>query len=240
MDRSIADSVLERIARQLTEPGRQLPTTTKKDRSLIIHCDGEEISEEHLSWIVAQQAQGETIIWAVNHGGCTAEGQPGFPVRQILTEEDFLRDKPDVTQFRQVICLHLGLTQVAKAALGILDELVPYLLWEALDAEIPVYADRHGCIKSFKNGKLQKIGEQHVNTFFGFGVRDLSTLVAGEERKTAIAPDLTGERFLLTARDIMKHTEGNTIRIPAGAIVTDLAKEEAKRLNIIIRKEGSE
>lgn len=147
----------------------------------------------------------------------------------------------------------------AKICLGLQDDLGSRIILEGLWRGKDVYADLAGLLEP-QTGReaLKALYQGYVETLVRFGVQGIrrgSYVSALLERSRArnrtepepnpgldLNPDpvpavenpepVSGRRLVVTGRDVLEHASGTEWRLPPGAIVTDVARETARRLGV--------
>ncbi|MFZ5950121.1 MAG: flavoprotein [Candidatus Rifleibacteriota bacterium] len=135
----------------------------------------------------------------------------------------------------------LSLNSLAKFALGIQDSLPSRLFFEATRLGKPVLLNDHflPAINDQMNPHLVRTYRKHwegllSGTVSGFNLENLeSTSVKILRNRTAVAVK-TGERQIITREDVTIAAESlEPFKVPVGAIITDLAREEAEKRGVI-------
>lgn len=137
---------------------------------------------------------------------------------------------------------------VAKICLGIADDLGSRVILEALWRELDVYADFAGLMDpKTGNEALKALYEGYAATVARLGVSSiergnyvpvlLERLGIGSQNRSRPTPaeepqSVSGRRLVVTAKDVRERDTGTEWRLPQGAIVTDVAREMAKRMGI--------
>ncbi|MFZ2960546.1 MAG: flavoprotein [Candidatus Ozemobacteraceae bacterium] len=150
--------------------------------------------------------------------------------------------------FGLVVVSPLSLNTLAKAALGIRDSLPARLIGAALDAGLPLLLDETGIagVESLGNPHMVKVYRRHWETLRGgsvssFQPQDFDLLVdrlargrRAFERKNPIQG-----RGVITRDDVLAaHKAMCPLSVTRGAIVTDLAREEANALGVQLLDES--
>lgn len=146
----------------------------------------------------------------------------------------------------------------AKICLGLQDDLGSRIILEGLWRGMDVYADLAGLLEP-KTGReaLRALYQGYVETLVRFGVQGIrrgSYVSALLERSGVRNPPepnnninanintvppasegsrpVLGQRLVVTGRDVLEHASGAEWRLPPGAIVTDIARETARRMGV--------
>lgn len=146
----------------------------------------------------------------------------------------------------------------AKICLGLQDDLGSRIILEGLWRGMDVYADLAGLLEP-KTGReaLRALYGGYAETLVRFGVQGIrrgSYVSALLERSGVRNPPepnaninanintvppaseesrpVLGQRLVVTGRDVLEHASGAEWRLPPGAIVTDIARETARRMGV--------
>lgn len=138
----------------------------------------------------------------------------------------------------------LSLNTLAKFALGIQDSFPTKILYEAAALGKPILLNDQflPAPDSQMNPHLLRIYRQHwerllSGTIAPFNLENLEqvTVKILRQRSTQSAAEFSGNRRIITRDDIILAAESlEPLKLPASAIVTDLAREEAQARGVII------
>lgn len=150
----------------------------------------------------------------------------------------------------------------AKICLGLQDDLGSRIILEGLWRGMDVYADLAGLLEPKTGREaLRALYQGYVETLVRFGVQGIrrgSYVSALLERSVVRNPPepnanisanidtninavppaseesrpVLGQRLVVTGRDVLEHASGAEWRLPPGAIVTDIARETARRMGV--------
>lgn len=150
----------------------------------------------------------------------------------------------------------------AKICLGLQDDLGSRIILEGLWRGMDVYADLAGLLEPKTGREaLRALYQGYVETLVRFGVQGIrrgSYVSALLERSGVRNPPepnaninanidtdintvppasegsrpVLGQRLVVTGRDVLEHASGAEWRLPPGAIVTDIARETARRMGV--------
>lgn len=139
----------------------------------------------------------------------------------------------------------------AKICLGLQDDLGSRIILEGLWRGMDVYADLVGLLEPQTGSEaLRALYGGYAETLGRFGVQSIrrgsyvSALLERSEARNrpesnpnpvpaAENPEsVSGQRFVVTGRDVLEHASGTEWRLPPGAIVTDIARETARRMGV--------
>jgi len=150
----------------------------------------------------------------------------------------------------------------AKICLGLQDNLGSRIILEGLWRGMDVYADLAGLLEPKTGREaLRALYQGYVETLVRFGVQGIrrgSYVSALLERSGVRNPPepnnninaninanintvppasegsrpVLGQRLVVTGRDVLEHASGAEWRLPPGAIVTDIARETARRMGV--------
>lgn len=150
----------------------------------------------------------------------------------------------------------------ARICLGLQDDLGSRIILEGLWRGMDVYADLAGLLEPKTGREaLRALYQGYVETLVRFGVQGIrrgSYVSALLERSGVRNPPepnnninaninanintvppasegsrpVLGQRLVVTGRDVLEHASGAEWRLPPGAIVTDIARETARRMGV--------
>ena len=140
---------------------------------------------------------------------------------------------------------------IAKAASGVFDEPLAKLLLQAIEQDKPIVAIAPEISSNLRTNSpaLFRLRQTHRQKLEQFGIRlitqkDISKVLLAALPKSTFkdsSPQIhSGNKQLLTAEDIEKAAkEGkNKLQVPYRSIITPLAKDRAKDLNVVIELKG--
>ena len=142
----------------------------------------------------------------------------------------------------------------AKICLGLQDDLGSRIILEGLWRGMDVYADLAGLMEPQTGSEaLRALYGGYAETLGRFGVQgirrgsyvsallersgvrnppepnaNINTVPAAAEESRPVL----GQRLVVTVRDVLEHASGTKWRLPPGAIVTDIARETARRMDV--------
>lgn len=163
------------------------------------------------------------------------------PIR-ILTSEDMIDYNKILGRCDFILAPMVTQHTAIKLSLGIQDELIPLLLWNALWIGIKVYIDflNTALEKTAKNLYMQGIIHEHIQRIKSMGAVEISvenmrkTILDKNKDFEASKASPTGG--VITERDIITLGKGE-IMAGKDTIITPLAWDAANKLNIKIIKE---
>ena len=147
----------------------------------------------------------------------------------------------------------------ARICLGLQDDFGARIILEGLWRGMDVYADLAGLLEPRTgNEALRALYGNYAETLGRFGVQDIrrgsyvSALLERSKARNRTEPEpnpsldrnpnpvpaaenpepVSGRRLVVTGRDVLEHASGTEWRLPPGAIVTDVARETARRLGV--------
>ena len=145
----------------------------------------------------------------------------------------------------------------ARICLGLQDDFGARIILEGLWRGMDVYADLAGLLEPRTgNEALRALYGNYAETLGRFGVQDIrrgsyvSALLERSKARNRTEPNpsldrnpnpvpaaenpepVSGRRLVVTGRDVLEHASGTEWRLPPGAIVTDVARETARRLGV--------
>ncbi len=167
----------------------------------------------------------------------------------IYKEEDIFQLENIFNKYPYIIGPNITVNTLSKVALGVIDSLVPVLIWTYLYNGRKVYLDfqssKNYMLTAMKNDAMEGIIDGYISTLKSMGAVEIksgeySNILNGEREieKEAKKPDYGGKR-IITASDLEDMPRGRHI-LPRGTLVTPLAKDRAKLMGIVfeIEKQG--
>jgi hypothetical protein len=229
LEKLIRDAVLRILQEQGTTPAaKPEPAAKPVARLLVGICCGDCLNEGAKSALEALRRAGFELI------------QP--------EESEFKKRAPReklVASVDGVLLPSIGDDDAGKMANGIFDEPVARLALSAIATGKPLFAALHSpYAKEIKTRapQLSRVWEGHKTSLESFGFRiaeydALPDLVRGEYIVSTCPVVTSGEvvkgKALITAREVEAAAKnGASLKLPPGAIVTPLARDRAKELNV--------
>lgn len=165
---------------------------------------------------------------------------------EIYKEEDIFNLQDIVKDYSYVIGPNITINTLSKVSLGMIDSFVSNIIWNYLYMEKKVYLD-FASVNNYlgeqcKNKEINRIIENHIDTLKKMGAIEIeegnyiekivNTHKVSTEKENRINNDF---KKVITERDIIEFSSnGKSIVIPKGTIITPLAKDRAKELGIKI------
>lgn len=232
LEKLIRDAVLRILQEQGEAPAAKQEKTAKPVARLLVGtCCGDCLNEGAKAALEALRRAGFELI------------QP--------EESEFKKRAPReklVASVDGVVLPSIGDDDAGKMANGIFDEPVARLALTALATGKPLFAALHSPYAADirRNApQLAQVWEGHKNALAGFGFRiaeysALANLVqeeyAPKPQPIPAAPAAVKGKVLITAQDVETAAKnGASLKLPSGAIVTPLARDRAKELNVKIK-----
>lgn len=163
------------------------------------------------------------------------------PIR-ILTSEDMIDCNKILGRCDFILAPMVTQHTAIKLSLGMQDELIPLLLWNALWIGMKVYIDflNAALEKTAKNLYMQEIIHEHIERIKSMGALEISVENMKEtilNTKKDLEPSKAASTGgVITERDIITLGKGE-IMVGKDTIITPLARDMANKLNIKIIKE---
>ncbi len=181
---------------------------------------------------------------------------------QIYSQEDFPLEKNLIESFDLILVPVMTQNTIAKLALGIQDVILPSVLWQSLWLNKEVYVDYSKVVnyKGYEQGNAAQISmmEGYRTTLGEFGVKELSPEklpeILAESVKThnnqkpnenslsrfySSSEATSDNKQVITEGDIEKWHQNqhqnqsqNIIKLPKNAIITPLARDKVRELNL--------
>lgn len=227
----------------------------KNDKKLLVVFTGSNSAfEESLKEVVKLRDLGYTIDVALSESAEAMFGVDKFkPLnpRSIFTANNKMNYLEMVQNVDAVVAPITTQNTAIKLSLGIQDSFVSMLLWQALWQGKTLFMNMddmttHRGLESKSKMLLQMMGS-YVDKLKRLGVKPIATLnlssnIHGNftsEKNSSISLEGRVERPVITEKDILKRAAGDTITVPMRAIITSLAQEAAKNLDIKIVKQNN-
>ncbi|NNG65926.1 hypothetical protein [Caldanaerobacter subterraneus] len=161
---------------------------------------------------------------------------------EIFGEEDIVKIEEIIEKYSILISPNITLNTVAKVATGVIDTFASNLLWNYLYEGKLVYLDfdsvrkQHG--KPSQNKVINNLIENHIRILKEMGVKEIERgryeeIINGE--LSGVNPsfkEVNEKNRVITVADLKNIAPNSVLSIPAGAIITPLAKEVASQMGI--------
>lgn len=167
---------------------------------------------------------------------------------KIYKEEDLFDLNLIVSQHSKLIVPNITVNTLSKISLGILDTVIPNIIWDFLALGKTVYIDFNTARKHRGMGIENKEIENIINGYIG-QVKRMGAIEIKEENyiskiagvspnKVLNKPDVEEGKKVIVEKDIVNLQLNNSqLIIPENTIITPLARDKARELNIEIIKE---
>ena len=153
---------------------------------------------------------------------------------------------PLPAQVAVLVMPEFSLADGSKLALGILDDSIPHLAWQALDRGVPVIATAGSGFVVDQRGPRQRLADSRRTTCVQFGVKfvDADSLVSTVV-DTVATSERSGSVHVASSDAVALFTESMALELsanahevvlPSTAIVTPLAQDALRRRGITIRR----
>jgi hypothetical protein len=229
LEKLIRDAVLRILQEQGTAPAAKPEKAAKPVARLLVGiCCGDCLNEGAKAALEALRRAGFELIQPED-----SEFKKRAPREKLVAGVD------------GVLLPSIGDDDAGKMANGIFDEPVARLALSAIATGKPLFAALHSPYAKeiqMRAPQLSKVWEGHKAALESFGFRiaeyaALLDLVRGEYIVTTRPVVTSGEvvkgKALITAREVEAAAKnGASLKLPPGAIVTPLARDRAKELNV--------
>lgn len=170
---------------------------------------------------------------------------------EFYREEDLFNLDLIVSKHSRLILPNITVNTLSKISLGILDTVIPNIVWDFLALGETVYIDFNTVRKhrgmDIKNKEIKSTIENYVEKVKNMGAIDISeesyiSQIVSKDFNEVINRTLENkieeEKKVIVEKDIVKLQSNNTqLLVPKNSIITPLAKDKARELNIEIIKE---
>lgn len=171
-----------------------------------------------------------------------------YPV-EVYKEDDIVHLEDIVKKYPYIIGPNVTVNTLSKVALGIIDSLIPALIWTYLYNGRKVYLDFQST-KSYmdspiNNNAMEVVINKHITTLKSMGATEVESGRYSEILKGKVdgytEKEFSKENYIpkgvITEKDLQHMPKGKHIILPRGTIVTPLAKDTAKLMGIVLEIE---
>lgn len=226
------------------------PKAVKNDTRLLFVFTGSDLGlEESLKETMNLSSLGYTIDVALSESAeamFTVDKFKCLNARNIYTAKD-KKDYYEILNNVDGVVVPVSTQNTAiKLSLGLQDSFISMLLWQTLWQGMTLfmnmdYMTTHRGVEA-KSKMLLQMMSGYVDKLKRLGVKPVSTLNLSKtihgsfttEKNSSVSLEGTSEKVVITEKDILKRSAGETINVPTRAIITSLAIEAAKNLSINI------
>lgn len=175
---------------------------------------------------------------------------------EIYLEEDILELKKISKEYNYIISPNITIDTMSKVNGSLLDGFIPNLIWTFLYMGKEVYVDFQSTLNYLgmdcKNTNIEKMILKSIQDIKSLGVKELGskkyieTIYKGKNLSNRINIPIkvgnieknTGSKKIYTGNDIKNSlSEGDTLVVSRGSILTPLAKDKVKSMGINIKFE---
>lgn len=169
---------------------------------------------------------------------------------RIYSEEDIGKLKDIINQYELVVGPNITMNTLSKISLGMIDSLIPNIIWSFLYHGKKVYLNfnivRNQMGERPKSKEISNIIEEHINKIIKMGAIEISGRISIPNiisKENILKDDISNisetsneiVKKLVSERDITKLGENQKVLVlNKGTIVTPLARDKAKELGISI------
>ena len=161
---------------------------------------------------------------------------------KVYREEDISNLKDILREYSIVIAPNISMNTLTKVSSGMIDSLIPNIIWSFLYFSKKVYIDFNSvrCFMGEKtnNGEINRLIEENIKTLIKMGASELTELheISKLERKNDTKS--TSESNLITEKDISKLDKAQRVLVVnKKTLVTPLAWDKAREIGIKIEKQ---
>ena len=165
---------------------------------------------------------------------------------EIYREEDIFNLQDIVRDYSYVIGPNITMNTLSKVSLGMIDSFISNIIWTYLYMEKKVYLD-FAAVNNYlgeqcKNKEINRIIENYIDTLKKMGAIEIEEgnymeKIANIQKLSTEKGNRINNDFkkVITERDIIEFSSnGKSIVLPKGTIITPLAKDRARELGIKI------
>lgn len=166
----------------------------------------------------------------------------------IYKEEDIFRLKDLANEYSFIIGPNISINTLSKISLGMIDSFIPTLIWTFIYQGKKVYLDfisiRNYLGEETSNKEVKDLIEKHINEIKKMGAIEIddnsyikNIKIPGTTTKTVVKNNSNNinNKEVITEKDILELAKNNSLILPKGAIITPLARDKARELNINIQ-----
>lgn len=162
----------------------------------------------------------------------------------VYREEDVFKLKDITKNYALIIGPNITMNTLSKVALGMVDSFISTMVWTFLYQGKKTYLDfnsvRNYLGEETKNMAISNMAENYIKQILQMGAieisqKDYSKEGITENVKTANSMvENKQEKKVITENDIRNLRNNENLILPIGSIVTPLAKDKAREMNIKI------
>ena len=162
----------------------------------------------------------------------------------VYREEDIFKLNEITKNYSLIIGPNITMNTLSKVALGIIDSFISTLIWTFMYQGKKVYLDfnsiRNYLGKESENMVISNIAENYIKQVLEMGAIEINEddysrerMVEDVKRSNDIIENKVHKK-VITENDIIKLGKNKNLILPIGSIVTPLAKDKAKDMDIKI------
>lgn len=158
---------------------------------------------------------------------------------EVLGEEDLLRLQIISNDYSLLVMPNITMNTLSKVCSGMIDNFASNILWAFLyknkNVLIDFYSVRNYLGEEPASKEIENIIEEKIDTILKMGAKELeqASEVLEDEKPIQNSIDDGSSKKLITQRDIVE-CKGNILIVNQSTIITPLAKDKARELNIEI------
>lgn len=246
MKRKITSNVLEDVARRIKGEG----ITNDRKRALVV-LNGSDIElDKKIQLIKDIKTAGIEISLAFSFMSEKLLDKEKIirilSPRNIYGEEDVFQLKEIVMEYDLIIDPNITVNTLSKVSLGMIDSFISTLIWTFIYKGKSVYVDfnsvRNYLGEESENKAVNQLIENHILSIREMGVIEIDESsylekISGLKNNIENQFDLNKEmsnKKVITQSDILSLST-KTLTLEKGTIITPLAKDKAREMNISIQ-----
>ncbi|MDR7855627.1 flavoprotein [Tissierella sp.] len=165
----------------------------------------------------------------------------------VYRESDIFRLKDITKDYSSIIAPNITMNTLSKVTLGMIDSCIPTLIWTFLYGGKKVVIDfssvRYYLGEETNNKEISNILENHISTIKKMGAREIkednylenfSIMLESNKIDLNKTNRINENKKVITERDILNLTQNQNLNLLNGTIITPLAKDRAREMNIQI------
>lgn len=252
MKNTIVNSVLNRINANADYTAQQqnINNTSSKDKCLVLITGQQSLNNNEINFL-NHLKNNYSITFAVDfiaeHTSLKVDRLKQFTTAKFITESYFMESKVNLRSFDTIIGLDLNVTSLAKIYHGILDEVIPYIIWRGIENDIPIMINELNLLEEYSHENLKAKVQNYLDFLYQTGAKKMAEWESNQE----IIPESSSEDSnysytvtdtIITTSNLKDFAANSRVRVPADAIITALATEiiKQKQLQITRRNEPNE
>ena len=237
---------------------QELPKIT--DKALVVFTGSDINIEEKIDCLLELKNRGVSLSIVFSKMGEAILSKSSIKEKlspdRIYLEEDILDLKIISKEFDYIVSPNITIDTMSKVNMSLLDGFIPNLIWTFLYMNKEVYVDFQSTLNYLgmecKNKNIEKRILGSINEIKELGVTEVSSnsyiktiykenvnlKEANSPVNSSNAEKIAVERKIYTENDIRNSfSEGDTVVLRSGSIITPLAKDKIRNMGISIKFE---